>query len=176
MHDPWVDLWPGSGWVKSRGYHTWARLYQRVQKLVLKCGSDEPNIQIKLILNQKYCMNEIRVNRTFLGSGSFEPNIWVLLPFLDPNIGTWVGLGWVKTVPDPSWVGSVVNINGSTRVGSDTPMGWIRCKYLTWVPALVSRYSCLLLARQGTTSLQLAFMISCLEWFHKPMSLSSVGG
>ncbi len=55
---------------------------------LLKCGSNEPNIHIKLIFSQRYCMNEISVIGTFLGSGSFDPNIWVLLPFLDPNIGT----------------------------------------------------------------------------------------
>ncbi len=53
----------------------WAWLYQSVQKLVLKCGSNEPNIQIELILSQKYCMNEIRVIGKFLGSGSLDPNI-----------------------------------------------------------------------------------------------------
>ncbi len=78
-------------------HNTWAWLYQSVQKLVLKCGSNEPNIQIKLILSQKYCMNEIRVIVTFLGSGSLDPNIWVLLPFLDPNIRT---LLWCKYIKD----------------------------------------------------------------------------
>ncbi len=63
-----------------------AGLYQRVQKLVLKCGSNEPNNYIKLMLSQKYCMNEIRVIGTFLGLGSLDPNIRMLLPFLDPNI------------------------------------------------------------------------------------------
>ncbi len=65
-----------------------AWLYQSVQKFVLKCGSNEPNIQIKLIVSQKYCMNEMTVIGRFLGSDSFDPNIWVLLPFLDLNIRT----------------------------------------------------------------------------------------
>ncbi len=34
---------------------------------------------------------------SFLGSGSSDPNIWVLLPFLDPNIGT---LLWWKYIKD----------------------------------------------------------------------------
>ncbi len=72
-------------------------LYQRVQKLVLKSGSNEANIQIKLIVSHKYCMNKIRGIGTFLGSGSLDPNIWVLLPFLDPNIGT---LLWWKYIKD----------------------------------------------------------------------------
>ncbi len=63
---------------------------------MLKCGLNEPNIQIKLILSQKYCMKEISVIRTFLGSGSFDPNIWVLLPFLDPNIGTLLQWKYIK--------------------------------------------------------------------------------
>ncbi len=42
-------------------------------------------------------MNEIRVIGTFLGSGSLDPNIWVLLPFLDPNIRT---LLWWKYIKD----------------------------------------------------------------------------
>ncbi len=42
-------------------------------------------------------MNEIRVIWTFLGSGSLDPNIWVLLPFLDRNIGT---LLWWKYIKD----------------------------------------------------------------------------
>ncbi len=58
------------------------------KSVVLQCGSNEPNIQIKLILNQKYCMNKIRVIRTFLGSGSLDPHIRVLPPVFDPNIGT----------------------------------------------------------------------------------------
>ncbi len=70
-------------YVTCRDTRAW--LYQRVQKLLLKCVSNEPNIQIKLML---YCMNEIRVIGTCLGSGSLDPNIWVLLPFLDINIGT----------------------------------------------------------------------------------------
>ncbi len=65
---------------------------------MLKCGSNEPNIQIKLILNQKYCMNEIRVIGTFLGSGSLDPNIWVLMPFLDPNIWTLLWRKYIKYV------------------------------------------------------------------------------
>ncbi len=64
---------------------------------MLKCGSNEPNIQIKLILSQKYCMNESGVIGMFLGSGSLDPNIWVLLPLLDPNIGT---LLWWKYIKD----------------------------------------------------------------------------
>ncbi len=64
---------------------------------MLKCGSSEPNIQIKLILSQKYCMNETRVIGTFSGSGSLDPNIWVLLPFLDPTIRT---LLWWKYIKD----------------------------------------------------------------------------
>ncbi len=78
-------------------FNSWAWLYQTVQKLVLKYGSNEPNIQIKLILSQRYCMNEIRVIETFLGSGSLDPNIWVLLPFLYPNIRT---LLWWKYIKD----------------------------------------------------------------------------
>ncbi len=74
-----------------------AWLYQRVQKLVLKCGSNEPNIQIKLIFSQTYCRNEIRVIETFLWSGLLDPNIWVLVPFLDSNIGT---LLWWKYIKD----------------------------------------------------------------------------
>ncbi len=42
-----------------------------------------------------YCMNEIR--ETFLGSGSLDPNTWVLLSFLDPNIET---LLWWKYIKD----------------------------------------------------------------------------
>ncbi len=42
-------------------------------------------------------MNEIRVIGTFLGSGSLDPNMWVLLPFLDPNIRT---LLWWKYTKD----------------------------------------------------------------------------
>ncbi len=49
------------------------------------------------LMNQKYCMNEIRVIGTFSGSGSLDPNIWALLPFLDPNIGT---LLWWKYIKD----------------------------------------------------------------------------
>ncbi len=64
---------------------------------MLKCGSNEPYIQIKLILSQKYCMNEIRVIGKFLGSGSLDPNIWVLLSFLNPNIRT---LLWWKYIKD----------------------------------------------------------------------------
>ncbi len=75
----------------------WAWFYQSVQKLVLKCDSNEPNIQIKLMLSQNYCMNGIRVIETFLGSGSLDPNIWVLLPFLDSNIWT---LLWWKYIKD----------------------------------------------------------------------------
>ncbi len=75
----------------------WAWLYQSVQKLVLKCGSNEPTIQIKLILSQKYCMNETRIIGTFLGSCSLDPNIWVLLPFLDPSIRT---IFWLKYMKD----------------------------------------------------------------------------
>ncbi len=78
-------------------FNTWAGLYQSVQKLVLKCYSNEPNIQIKLILSQKYCMNEIRVIGTFLGLGSLDPNICVLLSFLDPHIRT---LLWWKYIKD----------------------------------------------------------------------------
>ncbi len=59
-------LWLVITWM----FISWAWLYQSVQKLVLKCGSNEQNIQIKLILSQKYCMNEIRVIGTFLGLGS----------------------------------------------------------------------------------------------------------
>ncbi len=66
--------------------------------MVLKCGSNEPNIQIKLILSQKYCMKEIRVIGTFLGSGSLDPNIWVLLPFLDTNIGILLQWKYIKDV------------------------------------------------------------------------------
>ncbi len=80
--------------IVKHAQHSRAWLYQRVQKLVLKCGS---NIQIKVILSQKYCMNEIRVIGTFLESGSLDPNIWVLLPFLDPNIRT---LLWWKYIKD----------------------------------------------------------------------------
>ncbi len=75
----------------------WAWLYQSVQKLVLKCGSNEPNIQMKLTLSKKYCMNEIRVIGTFFGLSSLDPNIWVLLSFKDPNIGT---LLWWKYIKD----------------------------------------------------------------------------
>ncbi len=64
---------------------------------MLKCGSNEPNIQINLILSQKYCMKKIRVIGTFSGSGSLDPNIWVLLPFLYTNIGT---LLWWKYIKD----------------------------------------------------------------------------
>ncbi len=42
-------------------------------------------------------MNEIRVIGTFLGSGSLDPNICVLLPFLNPNIRT---LLWWKYIKD----------------------------------------------------------------------------
>ncbi len=83
--------------ITMGGGGTLAWLYQRVQKLVLKCGSNEPNIQIKQILSQEYCMNESMVIVTFLGSGSLDPNIWVLLPFLDPNIRT---LLWCKYIKD----------------------------------------------------------------------------
>ncbi len=79
-------------------FDTRAWLYQRVQMLVLKYGSNEPNIHIKLILSQRYCMNEIRVIGTFLGSGSLDPNIWVLLPFLDPNIGTLLWWKYIREI------------------------------------------------------------------------------
>ncbi len=72
-------------------------LYQSIQKLVLKCGSNEPNIQIKLIWSHSCCMEDISVIGTFLGSGSLVPNVWVLLPFLDPNIET---LLWWKYIKD----------------------------------------------------------------------------
>ncbi len=77
---------------------TRAWLYQSVQKVELKCGSNEPNIQIKLILNQIYCMNEFTVIGTFLRPGSFDKNIWVLLPFLDPNIRTLLWWKYIKGV------------------------------------------------------------------------------
>ncbi len=75
-----------------------AWLYQSVQKLVIKCGSNEPNIHIKLIVSQRYCMNETRFIGTFLGPGSLDPNIWVLLPFLDPNIRTLLWWKYIKGV------------------------------------------------------------------------------
>ncbi len=49
------------------------------------------------MLSQRYSMNEIRVIGTFLGSSSLDPNIWVLLPFLDPHIGA---LLWWKYIKD----------------------------------------------------------------------------
>ncbi len=42
-------------------------------------------------------MDEIRAIGTFLGSGSLDPNMWLVLPFLDPNIGT---LLWWKYIKD----------------------------------------------------------------------------
>ncbi len=74
------SIWTWNRYV----YQPWAWLYQKVHTLVLKCGSNESNIQIKLILSQKYCMNENRFIWTFLGSGSLDPNIWMLLPFFVP--------------------------------------------------------------------------------------------
>ncbi len=76
----------------------WVWLSQSVQKLELNCGSNEANIQIKLIVSQKYCMNEIRVIGTFLGSGSLDPNMWVLLPYLDPNIKTLLWWIYIRDV------------------------------------------------------------------------------
>ncbi len=132
--------------------NTWAWLYQSVQKLVLTCGSNEPNIHIKLILSQKFCMNEIRVIGTFLGSGSLDPNIWVLLPFLHPNIGTLLWWKYIKDIvimrlawltqpgkfnlqlQSPSW-----NYEPNIRMRLD-PKRWFNTKFTPQVLVLHIRF------------------------------------
>ncbi len=52
--------------------------------------SDQTNFEPKV------CMKEIRVIVTFLGSDSLDPNICVLLPFLEPNIETLLQWKYIK--------------------------------------------------------------------------------
>ncbi len=57
--------------------------------------SDQTNFEPKVLYERNQGLWNI------LGPGSVDPNIWVLLPFLDPNIRT---LLWWKYIKDIMWL------------------------------------------------------------------------